>query len=140
MMNVEIKYIDNLTFVGKGESNHWVPIDASVKAGGSGAGATPMEMLLFGVGGCTAVDVIMMLKKRKKTIDKFNIRIEAERADDHPKVFTHLHLTYRFWGKDLTEKEVARAIELSESKYCSASAMIAKSAKIRYDFEINPEG
>ncbi len=138
-MKVAIKYVDGLTFIGKGESNNWVTMDASPKVGGSGAGTSPMEFLLMGLGGCTAVDVILMLKKRKKQVDKFDIEISSKRADEHPKVFTEIHMSYKFWGKDLTNKEIERAIELSENKYCSASAMIAKTAKITYDFVINAE-
>jgi len=138
-MNAHIKYVDGLTFVGKGDSNHWVTMDASPKAGGSGAGTSPMELLLLSVGGCTAVDVINMLKKRKKQVDKFDVELSAKRADTHPKVYTEIHLTYKFWGKDLTEKEVRRAIDLSKSKYCSASIMLGKTARITYDFFINPE-
>ncbi len=134
-----VKLVDGITFVGKGKSNHWIPMDASPAAGGSGAGTSPMELLLIGLGGCTGVDVVLMLKKRKKKLDKFTLEISSERADSHPKVYTKIHITYKLWGKDLTEKEVKRAIELSEEKFCSASIMFSKTAEITYDFQINPD-
>ena len=138
-MNIKIKNVDELTFLGKGDSNNWITMDASPKVGGSGAGASPMELILLGLGGCAGVDIKLMLQKRKKVVDKFEIEINAQRAEAHPKVYTKIHMTYKFWGKDLTEKEVLRAIELSESKYCSVSAMLNKTAKITYDFVINAE-
>ena len=137
-MSITIKQIDGITFVAKGNSNHWVAMDANPQTGGSGAASSPMEFLLFGLGGCTAVDVVMMLNKRKKNLKNFEIQVESKRADAHPKVYTEIHLTYKFWGEDLTEAEVKRAIELSKTKYCSASAMLGKTAKITYEYRINP--
>jgi putative redox protein len=137
-VKVEVKYVDGLTFVGKGESNHWIPMDASIKAGGSGAGTSPMELLLLGLGGCTAVDVVSIMKKRRKPVQKFAIQIEAERAKEHPKVYTRIHMIYQFWGENLDKEELKKAIELSESKYCSASAMLGKTAEITYEIQMNP--
>ena len=138
-MKTTIKLVDNMSFMGKSESNHWVTMDASPKAGGDGAAASPMELLLIGLGGCSGVDVVAMLKKRKKKIDKFDIEIISKRADEHPKVYEEIHIVYKIWGDGLTEKEVKRAIELSENKYCSASAMFGKTAKMTFEFEVNQE-
>lgn len=138
-MKIEVKYVDGMTFVGKGESNHWIPMDASESAGGSGAGTSPMELLLIGLAGCTGVDVVLIMKKRKKPVHKFDIEVEAERAKEHPKVYNKIHIIYKFWGDNLDENELKRAIELSENKYCSASAMLSKTAQLSYEIQINPE-
>lgn len=138
-MKVDVTYVDKMTFIAKGESNHWVAMDASEAAGGTNAASSPMELLLMGLGGCTGVDVVLIMKKRKKPVEKFKLEISAERADQHPKVYTRIHMIYKFWGKNLDESELRKAIELSEEKYCSASAMLAKTANISYEIQINPE-
>lgn len=137
-MKVEVQYVDGMTFVARGDSNHWVVMDAAPSAGGSGAASSPMELLLMGLGGCTGVDVVMIMNKRRKPVERFAIEIQAERAPDHPKVYTKIHMIYKFWGDSLDEEELRKAIELSEQKYCSASAMLGKTAAISYEIQINP--
>jgi len=96
-----------------------------------------MEMLLLGMGGCTTVDVISMLKKMREEVADCKCEISAQRADEHPKVFTKIHIHFVVSGSNLNEKKVDKAVTLSAEKYCSASIMLGKSATITHDFEIN---
>lgn len=129
---------DNLTFLAKGDSGHWIALDGSESIGGHDAGTRPMELVLEALGGCTAMDVLSILKKKRMAYDRFVIEIEAERADEHPKVYTKIHMVYKFWGDELSEKAISRAIELSETKYCSVNAMLSKTAKITSEYRLNP--
>ncbi|MDD3807360.1 MAG: OsmC family protein [Candidatus Marinimicrobia bacterium] len=137
-MKVTLKGIgDHLTFMAKGDSGHWVPIDADESLNGFNAGSRPMELVLEALAGCTAMDVLSILHKKHMTYDRFAIDIEAERAKEHPKVFTNIHVIYKFWGDNLLESAIQRAIELSETKYCSVNAMLRKSAKITSEYRLN---
>lgn len=131
MSQVTINRVNGTTFVAKGPSNHWVPMDASPKVGGNDAGSRPMEMILFGLGGCTAMDVETILVKMKVPVERFEVEIDSERAEEHPKVYTKIRMTYHFWGKDLPLDRLKRAVELSETKYCSVSAMLRGSVDIQ---------
>ena len=111
-------------------------MDGAPDAGGRNLGVRPMEMLLLGLGGCTAFDVISILRKSRQQVVDCEIELEAERADDIPKVFTRIHVHFIVSGKDLDQQKVARAVELSADKYCSASRMLAKTAEITHDFEV----
>ncbi len=102
-------------------------------------GVSPMELLLVGLAGCTGMDVISILKKKRQTVTDFRVRVRAKRADSHPKVYTKIELVYLFWGTNITDKGVTDAIKLSKEKYCSASVMLGKAAEITYTYEINPE-
>ncbi|NOZ61290.1 MAG: OsmC family protein [Calditrichaeota bacterium] len=137
-MNVEIKQVDGLTLVGKADSGHWVAMDGGEKVGGNDAGTRPMELLLMSLGGCTGMDVISILQKKRTPFTKVNMRLEAERADEHPKVFTKIKITFLVYGdKDkIKAADVERAIELSSTKYCSASSMLKKTAEISYQYEV----
>jgi len=135
-MKATVKWVDGLMFVGESGSGHALVMDGAKEAGGSDKGVRPMEMLLLGLGGCTGVDVVMILKKGREKISDCIVEIEAERAETEPKVFSRIHLHYVVSGQDLDPAKVERAIELSAEKYCSASAMLAKTAEITHDFEI----
>jgi putative redox protein len=130
---------DKLTFLAKGESGHWIALDTSEEIGGSDAGTSPMELVLEALGGCTAMDVLSILKKKRMKYDKFVIDIVGERAQDHPRVFTKIHLVYKFWGNELSESAIERAIMLSETKYCSVNAMLRPTVEITSKFILNPE-
>ena len=130
---------ESLTFMAKGKTGHWLAMDAPESLGGHNSASRPMEVILQGLAGCTGMDVMSILKKKRVKIDHFAMTVEAERADIHPKVFTKIHLTYKFWGKDLSEKAIDRAIDLSENKYCSVSEMLRSTAKITSSYEMNPE-
>jgi putative redox protein len=125
-----------MSFIAETGSGHAVVMDGAPEAGGRNLGPRPMEMVLAGTGGCSAFDVVMILKKGRQAVTACDVSLQAERADSDPKVFTKIHLHYRVKGRSLKQESVARAIELSKEKYCSASIMIGKTAEITYDFEI----
>jgi putative redox protein len=129
-MKARVQWLDGRAFVGESGSGHAVVMDGAPEAGGRNIGVRPMEMLLLGLGGCTAFDVVMILEKGREKVTALDIELEAERAKDDPKVVTHVKLTYRLKGHALKPAAVERAIKLSEEKYCSATAMFAKTAKI----------
>lgn len=135
-MKATVKWVDGLMFVGESGSGHAVVMDGATEAGGSDHGIRPMEMLLLGLGGCTGVDVVLILKKGRETVTDCRVEIEAERAETDPKVFTRIHLHYVVSGSDLDPGKVERAVRLSAEKYCSVSATLAHTAAITHDFEI----
>jgi putative redox protein len=128
-----------MSFIAESGSGHAVVMDGAVDAGGRNLGPRPMEMVLAGTGGCTAFDVVLILKRGRHAVSGCEVRLTAERAEADPKVFTHIHFHYRVKGRQLKPDAVARAIELSKDKYCSASIMIGKTAEITHDFEIIDE-
>jgi putative redox protein len=103
-------------------------------------GISPMELLLMGVAGCTGMDVVSILGKKRQTIEKFEIMVRGKRAEAHPRVYTEIEVVYYLWGDDLDPKKVEEAIHLSEEKYCSASAMLAAVAQITFHYFIHPAG
>jgi len=135
-MNVKIKQVDGITLLGKADSSVWIPMDGPADFGGSDSGVRPIELLLIGLGGCTSMDVISMLKKMRQPVTNFEVDITAERGEEHPKVFTEIHIHYIIHGSGIAKDKVERAIELSETKYCGVSAMLRETAKITSDYEI----
>ncbi len=135
-MKAKIKWLDGRAFVGESGSGHAVVMDGAPESGGRNIGVRPMEMLLLGLGGCTAFDVVMILEKGREKITSCEVELEAERADTEPKVFTHVKLIYKLKGKNLKPASVERAIKLSEEKYCSATAMFAKTARIEHEWSV----
>ncbi len=138
-MENRLKWVDGQCFIGETESGHAVVMDGPESAGGRNRGPRMMELLLHGAAGCTAWDVVMILKKGRQAVTACDVKLSAERAESDPKVFTKIHFHYRVRGHQLKPEAVARAIELSKEKYCSASIMLAKSAEITADFEIVEE-
>ncbi len=136
-MNTTVRWIDGMMMVGESASGHAIVMDGPENLGGKNLGIRPMEMLLLGMGGCTTVDVVSTLKKMRETVNDCHVEISAERANEHPKVFTKIHLHFVIDGIDLNEKKVAKAVSLSADKYCSASIMLGKMATISHDFSIN---
>lgn len=135
-MKARIKWVQDATFIGESGSGHAVVMDGPPDHGGRNLGIRPMEMLLLGMGGCTAFDVVHILRKARQTVTDCVVELTAERAGEEPKVFNVIHAHFIVTGRDLGEKHVARAIELSASKYCSASIMLGKTARISHDYEI----
>jgi len=135
-MKTRVKWLDNMSFVGESGSGHSIVMDGPPEFGGRNLGVRPMEMLLLGLGGCASFDVVSMLKKSKQDLVDCEVEITAERADKEPKVFTKIHLHFIISGNDLSDKRVARAIELSAEKYCSASIMLGKTADVTHDYEL----
>ena len=135
-MKARIKWLDHMSFIGESESGHSVVMDGSPDVGGRNLAARPMEMVLLGMGGCTAFDVVMILQRARQPITDCIIELTAERADEAPKVFTKIHAHYIVKGKGLSEKQVEKAVTLSAEKYCSVSIMLGKTAIITHDYEI----
>ena len=135
-MKARIKWVENVAFLGETDSGHAVLMDGAPEGGGRNLGPRPMEMLLIGAGGCTAYDVVHILKKSRAQITDCVAEITAERADEDPKVFTKIHFHFTVTGKNLKPEQVERAITLSAEKYCSASIMLGKTATITHDFEL----
>ena len=135
-MQVKIKQVEGLTFVGKADSNHWVTIDGPKSFFGSEAACRPMELLLIALGACTASDVASILKKKRVDLNKFEINIAGERSQDHPKVFTTINIEFEFTSETLKNEDAERAIELSKNKYCPISAMLSNAVKITYTYNI----
>ncbi|TDI87912.1 MAG: osmotically inducible protein OsmC [Caldithrix sp.] len=135
-MKATLKQIQGTTFAAKADSNHWTVIDNSPEDDGSGAGGGPMEMVLMALGSCSAVDIWLILKKMRAKVSDFQINLEGERRDEHPRVFTKVHLEYLFRGEDLKEKDIERAIQLSLDTYCSVAGMVGKTAEIKTSYKI----
>ena len=135
-MNISVNWVDGLLMVGKSDSGHTITMDGPPESGGENLGVRPMEMLLLGVAGCTMIDVVTTLKKMRQDLSHCETKINAERATDHPKVFTDIHIQFVVKGKDLDPKKVDKAITLSAEKYCSASIMLGETATITHDFEV----
>jgi len=138
-MDCTVRWMGNeagMSFVAETGSGHAFVMDGAPEAGGRNLGPRPMETVLAGAGGCSAFDVVMILKKGRQAVTACDVKLSAERAESDPKVFTKIHFHYRVRGHQLKPEAVARAIELSKEKYCSASIMLAKSAEITADFEI----
>ncbi len=135
-MKVRIKWVEQSAFLGESESGHSLLMDGPPDSGGRNIGPRPMETVLMGTGGCTAYDVVHILRKARQPIADCVVEIDADRASEDPKVFTHIHFHFVVSGHGLNPKHVERAIELSAGKYCSASIMLGETAKITHDFEI----
>ena len=138
-MKATIKWLDGVSFEGVSESGHSVVMDGAPESGGKNLGMRPMEMLLLGLGGCTSYDVVTILKKSRQDVKDCSAEITAERAENIPKVFTKIHIHFILEGNDLDVSVVERAINLSATKYCSASIMLENSVTITHDFEIVKE-
>lgn len=138
-MKARVKWIEGIAFVGETESGHAVVMDGAPAAGGRNLGPRPMEMLLLGAGGCSSIDVIMILKKSRQAVSDCYVELEAERAETEPKVFTKIHMHFVVKGKDIKPEAVEKAVKLSAEKYCSASIMLGATAKMTHDFEVIQE-
>lgn len=138
-MKARIKWVDGMTFIGESASGHAVVMDASPEVGGRNLGPRPMEMLLLGTGGCSSIDVMMILKKSRQAVTDCYVEMSAERAETDPKVFTKIHMHFVVKGKDIKPEAVEKAVKLSAEKYCSASIMLGATAEMTHDFEVVPE-
>lgn len=135
-MECTVKWIDGMAFMAETGTNHVVVMDGAPEAGGRNLAPRPMELMLAGAGGCTAFDVVLILKRGRHQVTGCEVSLKADRADTDPKVFTRIHFHYRVTGRNLKPDAVARAIDLSKDKYCSASVMLGKTAEITHDFEV----
>lgn len=136
-MKARVKWVEEATFLAESESGHAVVMDGPPDMGGRNLGVRPMEMMLLGMGGCTAFDVVHILKKSRQTVSNCVAELSAERAETDPKVFTKIHVHFVIRGEGLQENKVAKAVELSAEKYCSASIMLGNAGvAITHDYEI----
>ena len=135
-MKARIKLVDGMAFMAESGSGHAVVVDGAPDIGGRNLGARPMELVLMGTGACSAIDVVMILRRARQPITDCEVQVEAERAEADPKVFTRIHLHYVVTGKGLATPQVERAIKLSKDKYCSATIMLARSAEVTFDYEV----
>ncbi|HEX4986891.1 MAG TPA: OsmC family protein [Burkholderiales bacterium] len=135
-MKARVKWIENVAFAGETESSHAIVMDGAPEGGGRNLGPRPMETVLVGTGGCTAYDVVTILRKARQDISDCVVDIDADRAPTDPKVFTRIHFHFTIKGRNVKREAVERAVHLSAEKYCSASIMLGKTAAITHDFEI----
>jgi len=135
-MKARVKWLDHMSFVAESPSGHSVVLDGSPDHGGRDLGVRPMEMVLLGLGGCTAFDVVLMLQKSRQNMSLCEVELTAERADDIPAVFTSIKVHFLLGGTDLSDKVVERSVKLSAEKYCSVTRMLEPSVNIEYSWEI----
>ena len=135
-MECKVSLFDGMSFIAETGSGHLLSMDGAPDAGGRNLAPRPMELVLAGTGGCSAFDVVMILKRGRQNISACEVKLSAVRAEDDPKVFTRIHMHFVLTGKDLKPEAVERAIKLSAEKYCSASIMLGKTAEITHDCEI----
>lgn len=136
LMKARIKWVEDRTFIGESGTGHKVVLGSAFGPEGRTPGPSPMELVLIGTGGCSAFDVVHILEKGREPVEDCTVELEAERAAEDPKVFTRIHMNFVVKGRGLSHKKVERAIGLSVEKYCSASAMLARTATITHDFEV----
>jgi len=139
MLDAKITYVKGLQFVGDSSSGHAVVMDGEPSDGGHNTGPRPMELLLLGAGGCSGMDVISILKKKRQEVTGLEIRVKGEKAEDYPKKFTHITLEFIVKGRNISEEAVKKAIELSMNKYCSVKAALEGAAKIGFSYKIIQE-
>lgn len=135
-MKARIKWVEERTFVGESGSGHRIVLGTAAGPDGRTPGPSPMELMLIGTGGCSAIDVVHILEKGREPVEDCVVELDAERAEENPKVFTRIHMRFTVKGRGLAKNKVERAIQLSVEKYCSASAMMSKTAAISHDFEV----
>ena len=137
--NARVVWVEGAQFAAESGSGHLVAMDGAPDVGGRNLAARPMEMVLIGMGGCTAVDVVSMLRKQRQEVTAMSVELAAERADDYPKVFTAVKLIYRLRGRRLNRSLVERAVALTMDKYCSATAMVRKTAAVSHEIVLEDE-
>ena len=139
-MKMRIKWVEGVSFLAQTESSHSILMDGAPEGGGRNLGPRPMETVLAGTGGCTAYDVVTILRKARQEVSDCVVELDAQRAAEDPKVFTRMHFHFIVSGRNVDPKHVERAIHLSAEKYCSASIMLGKTAVISHDFELQESG
>jgi len=133
---VKVKWIDGMRFVANDDKGHSIIMDVSKEHGGEGSGFGPMQLLLVALGGCTGLDAVEILRKQRQKLEGLEIIVSGERVSEPPRVYDKVHIEYRLKGKDLKEKAVQRAIQLSQDKYCSVGATLKAKANVSYNYEI----
>ncbi|MFH1014949.1 MAG: OsmC family protein [Nitrospirota bacterium] len=138
-MEAKVTYVDGLQFVGEAASGHAIVMDGDKEVGGRNTGARPMELLLIGLGGCSGMDVVSILKKKKQEINGVEIKVKGEKAENYPKKFTDIDIEFIVRGRNVSEDAVKKAVELSMGKYCSVKATLEGSAKVTWSYKIIEE-
>jgi putative redox protein len=131
-----VRWAGKMTFLGKAGTNHIVPMDTTPDFGGDSSATKPLELLLIGLGGCTGMDIVSLFKKMRVDFSGIEMNLTAERSEEHPNVYTKIDLEYVIYGQGIDEEKVKRAVELSQEKYCSVSAMLRKSCPVNYTWRI----
>jgi putative redox protein len=130
--------LQGIAFAGTADSNHWTVMDGPESVGGRAAATRPKELVLLGLAGCTASDVVSILRKKRAALDRLEVNVTAEEREEHPRIYTSIHLEFVLYGDGLKDRDVARAIELSETTYCSVGAMLKPTVLITHSFKIVP--
>ncbi|MBI4417643.1 MAG: OsmC family protein [Ignavibacteriales bacterium] len=138
LKTAELRHVKGITFTAKGGSNHWVIMDGEPEFGGSLAGSKPKELVLMALAGCTASDVVPILRKKRMRLVDFEVKVTAHDREEHPRIFTDIHVEYVFYGDNISPTDVERAIELSTTKYCSVTAILKASVPITHSYRIEP--
>jgi len=138
LKTAHMRQVHGITFAAKGQSAHWVMMDGSPEFGGSNAASTPKELVLMALAGCTASDVVPILEKKRAPLAHLEINVTAHDREEHPRIFTDVHVEYVFYGDGLKPADVERAIELSATKYCSVTAILTSSVAITHSYRIEP--
>ncbi|MCL5033525.1 MAG: OsmC family protein [Bacteroidetes bacterium] len=133
-----VRQVRGMTFVGLTESGHWVNVDGPPQFGGSSAAIRPKELILISLGACTGSDVVSILQKKRVRLNGFEVRLKAQVAEEHPQVYTKIHIEYVFYGENLSKADLERAIDLSQNKYCPVSAMLKNSVELTNSYVILP--
>ncbi|MCX5719321.1 MAG: OsmC family protein [Nitrospirae bacterium] len=136
MTHATVTYVQGLQFVGEASSGHAIVMDGDPEVGGHDAGLRPMELLLVGLGGCSGMDVISILKKKKQEVTSLKINLKGQKAENYPKKFTDIVIEFILSGRNISEEAVKRAVELSMNKYCSVKASLEGAAKISFNYKI----
>jgi len=139
MPKAKITYVNGMQFVGEAGSGHAIVMDGTPEAGGKNTGLRPMELLLIGIGGCSGMDVVSILKKKRQDVTGFEINVNGQKAETYPQKFTEIDIEFIIRGKNISEEAVKRAVQLSMEKYCSVKATLEGSAKIDYVYKIIEE-
>lgn len=135
-MSIKVKYTDGLQFVGESDSGHAIVMDGTPDVGGADTGMRPMELLLVSLGGCSGMDVISILKKKKENVNGLELNIKGEKAENYPKKYTSVNIEFIVKGRGVSEEAVKRAVELSMDKYCSVKATIEPTANVTWSYRI----
>jgi putative redox protein len=133
-----VRQVRGMTFVGLTESGHWVNVDGPPQFGGSSAAIRPKELILISLGACTGSDVVSILQKKRVRLNGFEVKLKAQVAEEHPQVYTKIHIEYVFYGENLSKADLERAIDLSQNKYCPVSAMLKNSVELTNSYVILP--
>jgi putative redox protein len=136
MLEAKVTYVDGLQFLGEAASGHVIVMDGDKEVGGRNTGARPMELLLIGLGGCSGMDIVSILKKKKQEINGVEIKVKGAKAENYPKKFTDIDIEFTVRGRNISNDAVKRAVELSMEKYCSVKAMLEGSAKITWSYKM----